>query len=150
MFENIYAVVYLSRAAVQFSEAGLRELAHDSAIKNEAVQVGGYLCYKQGFFVQYLEGKKASILNLIHTIRNDPRHYMINEVALGDLSHRHFQGWDMRYLDQDELSKIQLEEVLNWIIDELEQERIEEQKALESIKEMVDTIEKLRKACIIA
>lgn len=150
MFENVYAVVYLSRAAVQFSEAGIQSLAHDSAKKNEAKQVGGYLCFKNGFFVQYLEGKKATILDLIHTIRNDPRHHVISEVTVGDLSHRHFQGWDMRYLDQAELSHIHLEEVLDWIIEELEQERVEEHKALEPIREMVGTIEKLREDRLIA
>lgn len=150
MSENVFAVVYLSRAVVQFGESEIQALAHQSAEKNEKLAVSGYLCFKQGLFVQYLEGKKSIILKLLHDIRDDRRHHIISEVVIGDLSSRHFMGWDMRYLDQEELSHVDLEEVLDWIIEELRQERVEEKKAMKPISEMVETIHKLRKQHIIA
>jgi hypothetical protein len=112
--------------------------------------VSGYLCFKNGLFVQYLEGKKAVILNLLHKIRNDHRHHIISEVILGESPERYFLGWDMRYLEQEELNHVHLEEVLDWIIEELEQEKVVKHAALKPIREMVYTIQKLRKHHIMA
>lgn len=144
MTEEIFAVVYLSQATVQFGESDVQKLAHYAAQKNEDGGVSGYLCFKHGLFVQYLEGKKSTILTLLHQIRDDYRHHMVSEITLGDLSERHFLGWDMRYLDRQELKDVHLEEVLDWIIEELQQERVQENGALEPIRKMVATIQQLR------
>lgn len=142
--------MYLSRATVDFQEKDVMELARYAAQENEVGGVSGYLCFKNGLFVQYLEGNKSTILSLLHRIRDDDRHHIISEVTLGDLSGRHFMGWDMRYLDRKELKDVRLENVLDWIIDELQQERVQERNALEPIRQMVATIEKLRKNQLIA
>jgi hypothetical protein len=150
MEESVFAVLYLSRAEIRFRAPEIRELAQQAAEKNERLAVSGYLCFKNGLFVQYLEGNKAVILNLLHKIRNDHRHHIISEVILGEYPERYFLGWDMRYLEQEELNHVHLEEVLDWIIEELEQEKVVKHAALKPIREMVYTIQKLRKHHIIA
>lgn len=143
MLENLSALVYLSKETVPFKEAEIQSLAYLSAKNNAEQQISGYLCYKEGMFVQYLEGKQLELNELMYRIRNDRRHHILEEVALGDIAGRHFQGWDMRYLDYQELNDLSLASALDWIIDGLHQQKMPIE-VTQNIRRMIQDIRNLR------
>lgn len=150
MLNDLYALVYLSKAVVDFDHTALQDLAHRAALKNEKLQISGYLCYKEGFFVQYLEGKKVHVVALYDEIEKDARHIILNMVETRDISSRKFMGWHMRYLLAHELQSFQLEDVLDWIIRGLENEKTDFLSVREHIRKMIDQIVQLRTQHLIS
>lgn len=148
MLEHLYALVYLSRETVPFTEKDIQRLASLSAKNNADYHVGGYLCYKDGLFVQYLEGKHSDLNELMQHIRKDSRHQILEEVSLGEIEARHFQGWDMRYLAYQELNALSLDSALDWIIEGLKQEKIP-LEVNQDIRKMISDIRSLREKNVI-
>ena len=149
MFNDLHALVYLSRALIQFDKINIELLAKTSARKNEQEQISGYLCFKDGLFLQYLEGKNSHLNNLYHRIEADKRHQIIQVIDLGEIARQKFQAWDMRYLDQQELKQFNLEDMLDWIIMDMKKESTAYQETIQHITEMVEYIVQLRSRSLI-
>jgi len=124
MDKQISALVYLSKEKYPFTEGGIQVLAQKSARKNAALHISGYLAYKEGLFVQYLEGPKNNLNDLFHVIRADSRHQIFKEIRIGELGKRHFKGWDMRHLEYKELHHVGIETVLDWLVYDQYQEKV--------------------------
>lgn len=149
MFNDLHALVYLSRALIQFDKNSIELLAKTSAGKNEQEQISGYLCFKEGLFIQYLEGRKSHLTNLYHSIEADKRHQIIQVIDLGEIARPKFKAWDMRYLDQQELERYKLEDMLDWIIMDMKKESTAHQETIQHITEMVEYIVQLRSRSLI-
>src|SRR5574343_1452728 len=97
-------LVYVSSATSLFSKAELLELLTQSRIKNSALGITGMLLYKDGNFMQMLEGEDKAVRQLFETIRNDPRHHdsivLIEEPA----ETAYFPDWSMGFRDLSDKS----------------------------------------------
>lgn len=109
---SMRALVYRSQQKHRFSQRELNELVAHAAAKNQRLGVTGYLCYRQGLFLQYLEGPAEALEDLMHVISQDPRHEVEMTVWIDEaLDDRRFPDWSMRNLTL-EGQDIELEDVI--------------------------------------
>ena len=108
----MFALAYASYSTVDAKDLLLDELSQKAALKNAKLGITGYLCYDHGVFLQYLEGERLHVLQLMDEIEKDPRHDVINKVELGEQEERVFPDWNMRYLNRSDLRRVDLEHVL--------------------------------------
>ncbi|WP_158545431.1 BLUF domain-containing protein [Bremerella cremea] len=108
----MFALAYASYSTVDTPNLDLDGIATHASAKNAALGITGYLCYDHGVFFQYLEGEQKSVLHLMGTIEQDPRHDVINKVMLGEHERRVFPDWSMRHLNRSDLRRVDLENVL--------------------------------------
>ncbi|MGD0268073.1 MAG: BLUF domain-containing protein [Candidatus Sulfotelmatobacter sp.] len=97
--ENLISLIYLSSEAVPFSEQDLIELLEKSRQSNAALGMTGMLLYKDGNFLQVLEGETEKVLALYEKIRQDERHRSLTILSREAISHRDFPDWSMGFRD---------------------------------------------------
>ena len=97
----IYSLAYESQASVPFTEPDLLDLLDRSRTKNADVGVTGILLYRQGTFLQVLEGQRAQVDALYATISSDDRHHAVDTVLVEDRQERRFPDWTMGFADVD-------------------------------------------------
>jgi hypothetical protein len=99
----MYLMVYVSSAVNLFSDQELEELLKTSRTKNEAVEVTGMLLYKDGNFMQLLEGPKDAVEKVFEKIEKDQRHRGIIRLLHETSADRNFGDWSMGFqkLDHD-------------------------------------------------
>lgn len=71
---TIYSTVYVSTAAVQFSDRDVADLLATSRMNNSALDFTGMLLVKDGQFKQALEGPEPAVRALMAKISADARH----------------------------------------------------------------------------
>jgi len=91
----LHELVYISREVECFSLDTLTELLHRVRPFNSAHNISGILLYKNGHFIQTLEGDKEVILKLFERIKHDPRHSSVTLLHLKPKKERAFDGWSM-------------------------------------------------------
>ena len=93
----VFFLIYVSSATHLFTEAELRDLLEVSRRNNSALGVTGMLLYKDGNFMQFLEGEKEKVLTLSARIEKDPRHKGMITLLQQDNAEREFPEWSMGY-----------------------------------------------------
>lgn len=111
------AFIYISRAEREFSPAELCELAEFAEVKNARTGVTGYLFFDRGRFLQYIEGEKGPLDELIVALSRDERHAMVASARDQRRTTRRFPRWHMRWLLQVDLAEIQMEHL---VVDQLQ------------------------------
>lgn len=106
------AILYLSQATIDFDEDMLDELARKAAICNATHNITGYLWFKKGQFIQYIEGEEEQLKTLMASIETDPRHKVLNSLVQDKLTRQRFPSWSMRYISQKMAYEIGLETIL--------------------------------------
>lgn len=94
-----YHVVYVSSASQPFSKAALLDLLEKARNKNISLGVTGMLLFKDGNFMQVLEGEREIVTNLAKTIESDPRHKDFILLIQGTSENRFFSDWSMGFRD---------------------------------------------------
>lgn len=95
----MFFLVYVSSAVNQFSKDELLDLLEKSRVNNASLSITGMLLYKDGNFMQILEGEKEAVLALRDRISRDPRHKGILSLLQGALAERQFPEWTMGFRD---------------------------------------------------
>lgn len=95
----MYRLVYLSAAKTLFSKAELLDLLVKAREKNRRLGLTGLLLYKNGDFLQLLEGEKKAVEELFATIEADPRHTGTTVVIAEECPARLFADWSMGFRD---------------------------------------------------
>jgi len=90
-------MVYVSSATQLFSEEDLKALLEQSRQKNTRLGITGMLLYKDGNFMQVLEGLDDAVTGLYSTIRHDPRHHGVLELTRQQVESREFASWSMGF-----------------------------------------------------
>ncbi|CED83241.1 BLUF domain [Phaffia rhodozyma] len=67
--------------------------------------ITGLLMYRDGQFVQFLEGRKQDVLDLYERISGDPRHYNVTTLFQRDTKGRDFGNWSMSFRDLERLNR---------------------------------------------
>lgn len=94
---DLYHMIYASSATVRLSQSGLLELLKISRRNNEARGLTGMLFYRDGMYMQFLEGQRSDIAALAERLRQDTRHKGIQTLREGVLPERLFPDWSMAY-----------------------------------------------------
>ena len=104
----MHQLIYVSSAAVKFTEEELKELLRRARDKNSALQLTGMLLYIDGNFIQILEGDKKNVIKLFDIIHLDPRHNGVLNLMEKTISERSFPDWTMGFksLTMDEASHL--------------------------------------------
>ena len=95
----MYHVIYMSSAVSLFSADDLWRLLQQSRRWNEAHGITGALFYRDGNFLQVIEGEKEGVASLFASIRADSRHHAINPLFQEDIAERDFAQWSMAFHD---------------------------------------------------
>lgn len=105
---GVFSLVYVSSATVPFTPEELVDLLKQSHEKNARLGITGMLLYKDGNFMQVLEGDEAAVRGLYETIRRDPRHHDVITLLEEEVPQREFSEWSMGFVD---LKKVDVRDV---------------------------------------
>ena len=90
-------IVYVSAARRLMSESELDGLLADSRVRNGQREVTGMLLYKDGSFMQAIEGAEETIETLFDRIARDPRHGSVRRLTSETIEQRMFGDWTMAF-----------------------------------------------------
>lgn len=93
----ITGLVYLSEATTFFDELDLNCLLINAANTNQKHSITGFLYFKNGRFVQYIEGPDNALDELFVKIKSDKRHSVKMVIDQIELDSRLFPEWSMAY-----------------------------------------------------
>ena len=91
------SIIYVSTAVQAFSTADLAQLLDISRQNNAAREVTGMMLYKDGNFMQAIEGEEADVRALYDKLHLDPRHTRILTLLEEKISERQFGDWSMGF-----------------------------------------------------
>lgn len=89
-------LIYYSSALEEPSLQSLQELVEKASHKNEMNGISGLLYYADRYFLQVLEGKRASVSELYSRISQDPRHFKVTLMSFCEASEKIFPKWGMK------------------------------------------------------
>lgn len=85
------------------SDDDLADLLQQSRARNERHRITGMLLYKNGHFMQVLEGEEASAMEIFGDIAKDNRHKSVDTLRAEYIQHRDFPNWTMGFTNIDKL-----------------------------------------------
>ena len=95
----MFTLVYVSAAVTWFSDRELRALLAQSRLSNAQTGITGMLLYKDGNFMQALEGEERTVRALEARIAADRRHQGMVTLHSGTVPQRQFSDWTMGFYD---------------------------------------------------
>ena len=95
----MFALLYVSSAAKPFTSDELADLMRAAREHNAVADITGMLLYKDGNFMQLLEGPQASVQALFAKIAADPRHTGAITLLRESIADRAFADWSMGFRD---------------------------------------------------
>lgn len=95
----MHQVIYVSAATQLFSKAELLQLLTLVREKNQRLAVTGMLLYKDGDFIQLLEGEESVVKQVLDKIKVDRRHRYVTVILENDVESRLFPDWSMGFRD---------------------------------------------------
>ncbi len=100
--------MYVSAATELMDAEALAEVLRVSRRNNTAVGITGMLLYREGTFIQVLEGAEDAVETTLQRIERDPRHRGLIRLIGGPLEERLFGEWSMGFNDLSGKSRIDL------------------------------------------
>ncbi|CZF86512.1 MULTISPECIES: BLUF domain-containing protein [Grimontia] len=97
MSDNLQQIVYISSAEHPFTDEEFAEMLAAIRENNEKIGVTGMLLYKDGDFIQVIEGEEHVLTPLYTTICQDNRHYSVVEMMRKPIVERQFKNWSMGF-----------------------------------------------------
>jgi len=96
------SLVYASSATQLFSDEALKDLLRQSRDNNARLGLTGMLLYKDGNFMQLLEGRESDLMALYAKIERDPRHHGLLKILQRPIAEREFSSWSMGFKNLDD------------------------------------------------
>jgi hypothetical protein len=90
-------MIYASSATELFTQDELESLLEKSRRNNQAVGISGLLLYKDGNFMQLLEGPQEAVAATLKRIELDRRHRGVIRLYQCDQTEREFGDWSMGF-----------------------------------------------------
>ena len=91
------SIIYVSSATTPFTNRELAALLSQSREKNARDGITGMLLYKDGTFMQVLEGPPAAIRKQMLSLSRDYRHDGLNTLLDQNVESRQFSEWPMAF-----------------------------------------------------
>lgn len=98
------SVTYVSAATALFRPSELLSLLQRYRKNNERLGLTGMLLFKNGNFMQILEGDEQPLRDVYRKIALDNRHSSVVKLLDHPIPHRQFQGWPMAFTNLDTIS----------------------------------------------
>ncbi|WP_243646365.1 MULTISPECIES: BLUF domain-containing protein [unclassified Rathayibacter] len=95
--QALRSIVYSSRSATGFQDVDLADLLAQSRTNNERLGLTGMLLYRDGRFLQLLEGPTGVLEERMSVIATDPRHHDVRTLLSEQLTGRLLPSWTMGY-----------------------------------------------------
>ena len=95
----MFFLVYVSVAQENVSKEDLLDILAKSREANAEAGITGMLLYKDGNFMQALEGEETAVRDLYARISRDPRHLGLLTLVEGRREKRCFGDWSMGFQD---------------------------------------------------
>ena len=95
----MFFLTYVSTCTTWWSSRELQALLACSRMNNERAGITGMLLYKDGNFMQVLEGPHDAVQTLQIRIAADRRHQGMVTIDSGPASERQFADWSMGFSD---------------------------------------------------
>lgn len=92
---SLFAIVYTSQALQKLENTELMEIYAISRKNNLNDNITGFLIYRDGYFLQLLEGPKNQVLPCFERIQKDRRHRSITLQGEVQLTERMMPDWSM-------------------------------------------------------
>ncbi|PSQ83400.1 MAG: hypothetical protein BRD44_04655 [Bacteroidetes bacterium QS_7_67_15] len=90
-------LVYTSTAVDRMDDDALDQILRESHERNERRNVTGMLLYRDGTFLQVLEGDDEDVLHVYDLIKGDERHRGLVNVLQEPIGERSFSDWKMSF-----------------------------------------------------
>ncbi|MCK2034789.1 BLUF domain-containing protein [Microbacterium sp. SSW1-49] len=103
--DDLVSLVYTSTAVRPLDDDALSGLLAQSRDANGARAVTGMLLYRDGRFIQVLEGARGVVTALAAVIARDGRHRGMRILLLEGISARQFPDWTMGYQSLSRLTE---------------------------------------------
>ena len=97
--ESLVLVVYVSTATAPMPPHELQTLLRQARVRNAVDHVTGMLLYRNGNFIQAIEGPAPAIDGLMGRLRRDPRHRNLITIVREAFRRRAFMDWSMGFDD---------------------------------------------------
>ena len=94
---SLISLIYVSSAQTPFSKTELTALLETARRNNERLGITGMLLYKDGNFMQAIEGEETVIQKLHDKIQRDPRHRGMLTLLKKNIGERQFSDWSMAF-----------------------------------------------------
>lgn len=136
----LITLVYVSSAVRLMTATDLIELLRGSRERNQKKQITGLLLYRDGNFMQALEGEENAVDSLHEHIRGDPRHRGLITLIRQPIRERIFDNWSMGFRNLDDLNEQQRLDVSTFLTEPFtsDQWRSSPQKALTLLRRFRD------------
>ena len=95
--DGLLSLVYTSTATAVLSDDELHEIHTRSQRNNERNGLTGLLLYRQGRFIQALEGAEQPLRERMSIIADDARHTDVRTLIEQRVERRRFPHWAMEY-----------------------------------------------------
>lgn len=105
----LVSLIYVSYASQSMSDDELKPILEVSRRNNTANGITGMLLYRDGFFIQVLEGEKEMVDSTFRKIAVDPRHGNVLEICENEITERTFSHWQMGFNHIQEYQLKQME-----------------------------------------
>ena len=103
---SIHYIIYMSAATGFMKDDDLLTLLNECQEKNSINDISGILLYKDGSFMQYIEGEQKNIKALYNKICWDKRHRHVIKIQEGNSRERIFEGWTMGFYNMDKTESL--------------------------------------------
>lgn len=99
--EPVFHLVYISHAAEDISYTDIRDILSVSRKNNAQENITGLLIFREGYFLQLLEGSETAVKTILGQIMMDDRNHSLRVLIEAEGGERLFQDWQMAFIDGD-------------------------------------------------
>lgn len=97
----LYHLCYVSTASCALDGHQLADILKTARAENARRGITGLLLYKQGSFMQVLEGSREAVMAVFERIAADARHTEVEVLFEEEAEKREFADWSMAFVDLD-------------------------------------------------
>jgi hypothetical protein len=92
---GLFELTYLSKVNISADDIDeeLRRIENTASVLNRSREISGLLIYRNGHFMQRIEGEKHYIDKLYSSVARDPRHGNITVLSSDYITERLFRDW---------------------------------------------------------
>lgn len=98
---NIFHLVYISEAVADISYTDIRDILSMGREQNGKVDVTSLLIFRDGYFVQLLEGDETNVRKILSSILLDERNYSLRILSEARSEQRLFGRIPLAFYDGD-------------------------------------------------
>ena len=94
-------LTYASRAIEHLNSEDLSSIVSSSLRNNAEYGLTGALCYANGTFIQYFEGRRLAVNGLYQHLLKDERHSQLQILSAYEIFVRRFPTWTMGFFSYE-------------------------------------------------